>query len=149
MELRFFESCNKAIAEALKRLGHTLWIDPKGKIIDITGKPDTHYSWLAKKYKQTPESVWSFAAKAGWIQVRNHSTSLSFSGTSKKAMKKNKKIIFDIIDNRLFNGSPYDWDEASDSFLVDFDFRDEDANLEGKRITFKLPDDDSKLRRFL
>lgn len=136
------------ILEGNRRYGHTLWIDPRGNIIDLTGKPLTHYSWLAKKFNQTENTVWAFAAKNGWIQVRNHAVAISISGP-KKFIKKNKKAIFDIIDNRLFAGSVYDLDGDEDSFLVDFTWIDNDGDPAGKRITFKIPKDDSKVRRFL
>lgn len=135
----------RLVKEALtKNYGHTLWVDPKGKVIDITGAPMTHYSWLAKKYNQDQNSVWGYAAREGWIQVRNHPISLSFMGP-KKFLKKNRKTIYDIVDNRLFNSVNFD----DDGFLVDFVFVDENGDPENRRHTFKMPDDDGKLRRFL
>jgi hypothetical protein len=148
MKLSFFETCENVLIEAYKRLGHTLWIDPKGKIIDITGKPLTHFGWLAKKMNiKSANEIYAYAAKNGWIQVRNHSImtsiggSISFTGT-KKAMKKHRKVIFDIVDETLFDGK-------TERFLVDFLFTDDNGDVEGERHTFSMPLKDSQLRRFL
>lgn len=148
MKIRFFTECEKALIEAYKKLGHTLWIDPRGKIIDITGKPMTHFDWLFKKLKPDEKNdIYAMSSKLGWIQVRNHCMmtsiggSISFTG-SRKAMKKQKKVIMDIIDETLFDGT-------TDRFLVDFLFLDDNGDVDGERHTFSMPLKDTQLRRFL
>ena len=141
----FFEKV-KAILESY---GHTLWIDPKGKIIDITGKPQSHYDWLYAKLKlKNKNDIYALSSHLGWIQVRNHFSmtsigpTISFTG-SKKAMHKHRKVIFSIIDETLFN-------KGTDKFLVDFTFLEENGDIvDNKRHTFSMPLKDSALRRFI
>lgn len=144
--MRFFTLVEKLLNE--KKYKHTLWIDPKGKIIDISNTNYTHFSWLAKTLSVSDKNdIYSEAAKLGWIQVRNHTSmtslgsSVDFTG-SKKAMKKHKKIIFGIIDETLFDGK-------TSQFLVAFSFLDDDGNYVGDRHNFVMPGNDSKLRRYL
>lgn len=133
----------------MESYGHTLWIDPKGKIIDITGKPLTHYDWLYNKLKPDEKSnIYALGAASGWIQVRNHvymtslGPSLSFTGT-KKAMRKHRKVMFGIVDETLFSGK-------YDKFMVDITFLEDNGDIEGNtRHMFSMPRDDSKLRRFI
>ena len=134
--------------EASTRYGHTLWIDPNGKIIDISKNRLTHFEWLNDKYKpKNGNEIFSIAAKKGWTQVRNHQSMTSLGGSvsfmgNEKYIRKHKDVIFDIIDQSLF-------DPKVDRFFVDITFVDDKGDPVGERQTFGMPKADSKLRRFL
>lgn len=120
--------------------GHTLWIDPKGKVVDISRSGKIHFEWLSDKFKLAKNEEFSFASRNGWIQVRNRANDISFYG-QKRFISKQRKLISDTIDEKLLDGKRLD-------MFVDFVLTDDDGNVE-KRVSFYLPDEDQKLRRFL
>lgn len=145
---KIFETYKSILCEFKKKYGHTLWIDPRGKVIDISKSNVTHFDWLINKLKPSDKNdIYALASSNGWIQVRNHTymttlgSSVSFTG-SKSAMKKNRNAIFAIIDESLFDGS-------NSKFFVDFTFEDDNGNPIGERKGFAMPKDDVKLRRFI
>ena len=128
------------------KYGHTLWISDKGKLIDISNTSKVHYQWATDNKKQFKTGdkgldVYAMAESSGWIRVQNHPRDITFT-CMKPAAKKHRKLIFDIIDAKLF---------ASDqNIYVDFTFEDENGDaVDGKIHTFVLPKDDSKVRRFI
>jgi hypothetical protein len=106
---------NKRVAKRLIRLakslvaklGHTLWVTPKGKIIDL-GTSSTHYDWIADNFEKlfpgeefNDSNVFDIPLEYGWIHVRNHtlgpiSMEVAMTG-SKSSIHKNRKILGDIV----------------------------------------------------
>ena len=124
--------------------GHTLWITDKGKIINISHSGLTHHDWADKnrsKFKFNTKDINKFemTAKSGWVKVKNHSI-IDFEGI-KSAIHKNKSAILKIIDDELFSGSNAD-------FGVTIREISKDGNS-SKSSFFRMPNDDSKLKRYL
>tara|TARA_Y100001938_G_scaffold55551_1_gene77454 strand:- start:101 stop:2692 length:2592 start_codon:yes stop_codon:yes gene_type:complete len=98
------------------KFGHTLWIDPKGKIYDMNdrkeithpkGHPYTHYDWVAANFtkyfgKTAPDNmgkvVYDAPHEKGWARVRNNSREIDVEVNMKKLTRSQKKALRDIVD---------------------------------------------------
>ena len=106
------KSFRQYIIEA--RYGHTLWIDPRGKVYDMNDRKEigdpkgfayTHYDWVAanfKKYfgKAEPKGrdVYDTPQEKGWARVRNHNSEIDVEVNLKKLNRSQKKALRDIVD---------------------------------------------------
>jgi hypothetical protein len=127
--------------------GHTLWITDRGKIIDLSRDHRVHWDWAKDnldkfKYNDYPNmSIYAVTSKSGWIRTQNHPRDLSFVGR-KKDIKKHRSVILDIVDSKLFKLDKKWW--------VDVSFVDDNGDdIDNKRHSFSMPEDDSKFRRFV
>lgn len=146
----------KSLAEQIglneSEYGHTLWIKPNGKVIDIPTGNMTHYDYIANNFKELfPNRVFSktevFDApyQDGWIHIRNHSSTLDIDG-KKEAIKKQKSTIMKIIEDRLISNN-------DEGFSVFFDWTDTSEhsgqkNIRGDTVAFEVPKDFDKMRDF-
>jgi hypothetical protein len=103
------------IAES--KYGHTLWIDPKGKVYDMNSRKEitdpkghayTHYDWVAANFtkyfgktapKDMAKVVYNAPQEQGWARVRNGRVSLDVEVNMKKLNRSQKKVIRDILDS--------------------------------------------------
>ncbi len=108
------KSFRQYIAEA--RYGHTLWIDPKGKVYDMNsrkeithpkGHPYTHYDWGAANFtkyvgKTEPDNmgtvVYDAPHQKGWARVRNNPREIDVEVNLSKLTRSQKKTLRDIVD---------------------------------------------------
>ena len=126
--------------------GHTMWIDDNGKLIDISRTGKVHWKWAEEhpeKFKKKGDNIYQTTTMNGWIRVRNMAD-VQFYGRLRD-LKKRKSVIQAIIDNRLFKRDP---SSRHKHFFVDFTIMNDSGDVE-KRVDFKLPDDDNKVRKFL
>ena len=102
------------IAES--KYGHTLWIDPKGKVYDMNSRKEitdpkghayTHYDWVAANFtkyfgKTAPKDmgkvVYDMPMEMGWARIRNGRVSLDVEVKLSKLNRSQKKVIRDIVD---------------------------------------------------
>ena len=100
-----------------KRYGHTLWIDPKGKVYDMNDRKEitsdsghafTHYDWVADNFtkyfgNKAPDNmgkvVYDAPHEKGWARIRNGNVSLNVEVDIKKLSRAQKKAIRDIYDS--------------------------------------------------
>ena len=98
------------------KFGHTLWIDPKGKIYDMNdrkeitdpkGHPYTHYDWVAANFtkyfgKTAPDNmgtvVYNAPHEKGWARIRNNSREIDVEVNVRKLTRSQKKALRDIVD---------------------------------------------------
>ena len=98
------------------KFGHTLWIDPKGKIYDMNdrkeitdpkGHPYTHYDWVAANFtkyfgKTAPDNmgnvVYDAPHEKGWARIRNNSREIDVEVNVRKLTRSQKKALRDIVD---------------------------------------------------
>lgn len=142
--------CIERVAEdfTAKSYGHTLWIDDKGKIIDL-GNSNMHYGWIAENWDSlfpdvsfSESDVYDVPHERGWIHVRNHtraggttSSNISITG-QRSAIKKKGKLLRDIVFDAM--------EQADDHrVLVDISFNDR------HRDGYVLPKDMDSLMRVL
>ena len=121
---------------------HTLWIDPSGKVYDVSSTKQSHHVWAKinkKKFSSNETSTFAMAASSKWVKVRNH-INVDVDGM-KDAIRKHAKLIMEIVDGRMFT-------KGNGSFRLTIQELDENGSVE-KFIEFKLPKDDGKLRRYL
>jgi hypothetical protein len=94
--------------------GHTLWIDPKGKVYDMNSRKEitdpkghayTHYDWVNANFdkyfgKLDPKSdeVYNKPMEMGWARIRNGRVSLDVEVNIKKLNRSQKKVIRSIVD---------------------------------------------------
>ena len=98
------------------KFGHTLWIDPKGKVYDMNaskeitdpkGHPYTHYDWVAANFtkyfgKKAPDNmgkvVYNAPHEKGWARIRNNSREIDVEVNLSKLNRSQKKTLRDIVD---------------------------------------------------
>jgi len=98
------------------KFGHTLWIDPKGKVYDMNsrkeithpkGHPYTHYDWVAANFtkyfgKTEPDNmgrvVYDAPHEKGWARVRNNPREIDVEVNLSKLTRSQKKTLQDIVD---------------------------------------------------
>jgi len=108
------KSMKQYIIEA--KFGHTLWIDPKGKVYDMNsrkeithpkGHPYTHYDWVAANFtkyfgKTAPDNmgnvVYDAPHEKGWARVRNNPREIDVEVNLSKLTRSQKKTLQDIVD---------------------------------------------------
>ena len=106
------KSFKQYITEA--SFGHTLWIDPKGKVYDMNSRKEitdpkghayTHYDWVNANFdkyfgKLDPKSdeVYNKPMEMGWARIRNGRVSLDVEVNIKKLNRSQKKVIRSIVD---------------------------------------------------
>ena len=140
----FLRSASKIARELTATYGHTLWIKPDGKIIDM-GSESNHYNWIAKNFaKLFPDIPFSKAAvfdapyEAGWIHLRNHrqsfSDDISMLGT-RETIERNRDVIGDIISETWTLAQR---DNKQVFVIVSYS--------EQHRIIYTLPDDYDKVK---
>jgi len=94
--------------------GHTLWIDPRGKVYDMNsrkeitdpkGHPYTHYDWVNANFtkyfgKSDPKKgdVYNTPMEMGWARIRNGRVSLDVEVKLSKLNRSQKKVIRSIVD---------------------------------------------------
>jgi len=149
---------NQAIARELVRLaksilsgkyGHTLWINPNGKVVDL-GNSDMHYNWIANNFSTLfPEeefcdkAVYEAPMKYGWVHVRNHTmgpikNEVYITG-SKAGIRKNSKILGNIVMDGYENAIS----KGGDHMFVFV------SNSRNHRDSYMLPDDLGVLGRIV
>ena len=94
------------ISEA--KFGHTLWIDPKGKIHDMGSRDgNTHYRWVYDNFtkyfgKKQPDKnsddVYDVPMQKGWARVRNNRREIDVEVDLRKLNRSQKKTLRDIVD---------------------------------------------------
>ena len=87
--------------------GHTMWVDPKGKIHDM-GSSYTHHEWASKNWKKFSktepdhEDMWDLPYEQNWVRVMvgRMRAQVSIEGTH-KAIRGGKvgKVLLDIVDD--------------------------------------------------
>jgi len=134
-------------------VGHTLWIDPKGKIYDMGSiEGNTHFNWMYKNWKKHMKSpipdrtnkkdvrrVYDEPFEKGWVRVRNFYNSLDVEGTP-QALRRNRsvgKTVMGLVDDGMVR---------PDKPFVYFDVWEKDKTDRKKDKMFRLPDeyDDAK-----
>ena len=90
------------------KFGHTLWIDPRGKVYDMGDTQGlTHYRWVYDNFtkyfgkKQPDESsdeVYDVPHEKGWARIRNNSREIDVEVNMKKISRQQKKALRDIVD---------------------------------------------------
>ena len=124
--------------------GHTLWIDPRGKVYDMNsrkeitdpkGHPYTHYDWVNANFtkyfgKSDPKKgdVYDTPMEMGWARVRNGRVSLDVEVKLSKLNRSQKKVIRDIVDTDHKRPLYIDiWKKNKTSRTGDLGFQDYDA----------------------
>jgi hypothetical protein len=116
-----FDISLKRVAKSLLRVarrllsssyGHSLWIDPKGKVIDM-GNDWMHYSWITRNFHTlfpgeefSKEKVFDLPFENGWIHFRNHPGDVSMTG-KREAIRRNKDLIGKIIMDNFEDRGKY------------------------------------------
>jgi hypothetical protein len=130
-----------------KKYGHTLWIDPRGKVIDL-GNGDMHYNWIAKNWDElfpdvemTDKGVFEVPEERGWLRVRNHTfgfgvPTLAITG-QKRYVKKRGDLLMDLVIQGLEQAR-----EKGDELFVDI----YDGN---RRTSYVIPEDLDDLMRVM
>lgn len=156
------------------RYGHTLWIDPKGKVYDLKDKPgNTHYKWVHDNFEkyfgsgkpdQTKDELWDTPMEMGWARVRNTFSSLDVEVDLRKLNRAQKKRIRDIYDsdsmglerslyfdawekdkkNRSKDRGFYDYESIVD-FLSEADAKEKSTSSIAKKLS-KIPSVMKKIR---
>jgi hypothetical protein len=137
-----------------KKYGHTLWIDSKGKIIDL-GNKYTHGDFLVLNWEKyfpndelSEKTFWETVYNNGWIQIRNFTHGFSvndFAITGNKdVIRKRKNLLNDLVFDAYFRLR----EEGNEDYLfVGFYW-----NKNGKfidRDVYKLPDDMEPLLKII
>ena len=97
--------------------GHTLWLDPRGKVYDMNDRKQitdpkgfayTHYDWVYANFtkyfgKEQPARdeasvVYDTPHEKGWARVRNTFSEVSVEVDMKKLNRSQKKTLRDIFD---------------------------------------------------
>ena len=100
------KSFKQYITEAVAtQYGHTLWIDPKGKVYDM-GNSYTHHEWASKNWKKFAktkpdhEDVWDLPHEQNWVRVKVGRSVIDIEADPKKINRKQKRTIEDIYYSR-------------------------------------------------
>jgi hypothetical protein len=134
-----------------RKYGHTIWITPKGKMIDIPTGSTTHYDYIAKNFKKLfgrdfkdKSEIFDKPLFDGWIHIRNHMSEIAVEGR-KESIKKHGKLIWKIIDDRLMNS---DFNRLH--IALDWMYPESNGRMRVKRGPFlELPEEESKLKPFI
>tara|TARA_Y100001963_G_C6778973_1_gene448861 strand:+ start:735 stop:2024 length:1290 start_codon:yes stop_codon:yes gene_type:complete len=93
--------------------GHTLWIDPKGKVYDMGNVANnTHFQWVSNNWSKyfgrgkiddkgnasDGGNVYDTPMQKGWARVRNHNSDISVQVDFRKLNRSQKKSLKDIVD---------------------------------------------------
>jgi len=131
----------------LESMGHTLWIDDRGRIIDISKTGITHFDWAWKnrsKFKTAKpddNAPYVFSFNSGWVQVRNGSN-ISFHGVD-TALHSNRKTMSKIVEQRMFDPDGH----YDPEFWIEVNIYDINDAAYLKREMYHMPEDDNKFRR--
>jgi hypothetical protein len=105
------KSFSQYISEA--SYGHTLWIDPKGKVYDMGNVANnTHFQWVSNNWSKyfgrgkiddkgnasDGGNVYDTPMQKGWARVRNHNSDISVQVDFRKLNRSQKKSLKDIVD---------------------------------------------------
>jgi hypothetical protein len=128
-----------------RRYGHTLWIDPKGKVIDLPTGAENHFTWIATNFKKlfgrdpiNDSEIFDVPMIQGWVRIRNHTSDIDIYG-EKKALKKQGKMIWKVIDNRVLSGDDV-------NVGITWEVPQKDGTTETKRGPYvDLPEEEQKL----
>ena len=132
------------------KYGRTIWINPEGDVIDISlgfRKVGINFNWIKERYeslfdqkiqdkKNDPEIK---PMKEGWIKIRNHDNNFFVEG-KEEYIKKNGKVIFKILDEKIMNGEKFVTE--IDLFITEEDYNYVDTHW------YDLPEQESKLKRY-
>jgi hypothetical protein len=105
-EVRVAKELARVARLLFAKYGHTLWVTPDGKVIDL-GNTDMHYNWIAKNFAKlfpdetfSKDAVFDVPHDRGWIHVRNHVMGLHhevFISGIKQAIERNSDVLGDIV----------------------------------------------------
>ena len=101
------KSFKQYITEAVAtQYGHTLWIDPKGKVHDL-GSRYVHYDWIKINFKKLfggepkgNDAVFDTPMEKGWIRVKVGKSVIDLEADPKRINRKQKSAIEDIYYSR-------------------------------------------------
>jgi hypothetical protein len=123
------------------RYGHTLWVDPHGKVVDL-GTTSMHYNWIAKNLSKlfpdrtfSDSEVFDAPLEEGWIHVRSHGLGVSMTG-NREAIERNRGVLGDIIAERWVEA-----EKGKGKLFVDV------SHSDTHRDTYMLPDDYDTVKR--
>jgi hypothetical protein len=138
------------------KYGRTIWINPKGEIIDISlgfEKVGIHFNWIKERYESLfnkkiidesndPEIT---PMKEGWIKIRNHNNNFFLTG-KEEYIKKNGKVIFKILDEKIMNGEEFITE--IDLFVTEQGLEDGEEHSCIIPSWYDLPEQEYKLKKY-
>lgn len=138
-----FKIASKIARSIISKAGHTLWINDRGKVIDIPTGSTTHYDYIAKNFSKffpneeySDMNVYDMPMNYGWLHIRNHNRSFAINGM-RPTIRKRAKLLMEMIEDRYFDG---------DKFHVDFSY--DNGKTQSRGPYFKIPDEIEKVKDY-
>jgi hypothetical protein len=145
------------MAQFREGYGHTLWIDPKGKVHDMGDVANnTHYQWASNNWSKYfgkgkiddkgnasgGGNVYDTPMQKGWARVRNHNREISVEVDLRKLNRPQKKTLKNVVDGgRNINRPMYIdvWKKNKTSRAGDKAYNDYEEISDFLSESFRIP----------